>query len=142
MKTKRILVTGSRTWENHRRIREELFNAWRELSADGSEVILVSGAAKGADTMAERVWRGLGLIVERHPVEWRPHGIYNPQAGLVRNREMIALGADLCLAFIHHNSGGASHCARFAKLNGIPVRVFRDGELPKPVMAEGLEAGE
>lgn len=122
---KRLLITGSRTWTNQSVIRAALTDAWHELG--GGEVMLVSGAAKGADRMCEHVWREvLGLPVERHPVIWKPYGILNPQAGFARNLEMIQSGADLCIAFIKNNSNGASHCARYARLNGIPTEIWRE----------------
>jgi hypothetical protein len=54
----------------------------------------------------------------------REHGVYNPQAGLARNRLMVELGADICLAFVRNGSRGASHCAALAEEAGIPVRRY------------------
>jgi hypothetical protein len=118
----RILVTGSRTWTNGQIIRNALIGAWRELG----DSILVVGGAPGADIMAERIWKYAGLPVERYPADWRPYGIYNPQAGKVRNQQMVDLGADLCLAFILRRSSGATDCAEKAEAAGIPVRYFRE----------------
>jgi len=65
-----------------------------------------------------------GVAVEVHPAIWRPNGIYNPQAGFLRNRKMVELGADVCLAFIRNGSRGASHCAGLAEGAGIPTRRY------------------
>ena len=87
----------------------------------------MSGACPtGADFIAEQIARQYGITVERHPAQWRPYGIYNPQAGRYRNQVMVDLGADICLAFIRNNSRGASHCAQAAEDAGIPVRIYRD----------------
>jgi hypothetical protein len=121
---KRLLVTGSRTWTNEATIEDGLRTAWHELRDYGwHQVVLVHGACPdGADAIADKIWREHGLPVERHPAEWRPYGIYNPQAGKVRNKLMVDLGADLCLAFIHKDSAGATHCANTAEAAGIRVR--------------------
>lgn len=86
---------------------------------------LVHGDARNGDRDFARIAQRLyGWTPEPHPAIWRPNGVYNPQAGLVRNRKMVELGADLCLAFIKNGSRGASHCAGLAEEAGIPTRRF------------------
>jgi hypothetical protein len=142
----RVIVTGSRTWRAANVIREKL-EACLETSAHaGDELVVVHGDCRsGADTYAE-VWarwhqrRGHPVIPEAHPANWEgpcrdtcrpghrrpdPRGWdVCPQAGFTRNEEMVALGAELCLAFIADNSKGASHCARIAEEAGIHTLRF------------------
>ncbi|HEX5494188.1 MAG TPA: hypothetical protein VFX70_06390, partial [Mycobacteriales bacterium] len=47
-------------------------------------------------------------------------------AGPIRNARMVLDGADLCLAFIHNHSRGASGCADYAEQHGI--RTIRNTE--------------
>lgn len=125
----RILVTGSRDWEDRRAVLQALADLVIEAGylppVDGLEgVTLVHGACpSGADAMADEIgqeWKkNYGLAVEPHPAKWAELG---KRAGFVRNAEMVALGADVCLAFIKNNSKGASHTAALAEKAGIPVR--------------------
>jgi hypothetical protein len=129
----RVLVTGSRDWPAAGRIRSEL-SALADQHPEG--LIVIHGDARsGADRMASdwaRRERNAGRRVteETHPANWQRHGGHS---GLLRNAEMVALGADLCLAWIMpcvkpycrrpdpHGSHGATHCADLAEKAGIPV---------------------
>lgn len=115
----RILVTGSRTWDDSEAIDTAIQNAignkW------GPHTVVHGACPTGADEMADGWARYRGLEVERHPADWNQHG---KRAGFIRNAEMVALGADVCLAFIKDNSKGASMTARLAEEAGIPVRRF------------------
>lgn len=113
----RILVTGSRDWEDFGMIWSALNKVAEPFST------LVSGACPtGADRMAEE-WAECqpDVTVELHPAEWEKYG---RRAGFIRNDEMVKLGADVCLAFIRNGSKGASMTARIAEAAGIPVRRF------------------
>jgi len=112
---RRVLVTASRTWEDTSTIRRALAEQW----GDGTAVLVSGACPRGGDRIAEMIWRGWGGRVERHPADWRAHG---RGAGLRRNGEMVAAGADVCLAFIRDGSRGATHTARLAHEAGIPVQ--------------------
>jgi len=115
--TARVLVTGSRTWDDVWVIREALENAARLYG----DFILVSGACPtGADRIAENIWYELAGVdrVEQHPADWERYG---NRAGFLRNEEMVNLGADLCLAFVKNNSRGALMTINMAEKAGIPV---------------------
>lgn len=114
---KRLLVTGSRHGWDEERLRLALDRAWYELSEDDAEVVLVHGVAPGVDTQAAEYWISRGRLVETHPAAWREEG---PAAGPIRNSKMVALGADLCLAF--GDGKGTTDCARKAEAAGIPLR--------------------
>lgn len=132
----RILVTGSREWDDEDSIESALWNAWCDLgNPDCDRVTLVHGACPtGADSLAASIARKVGMNVEEHPADWSQ----GRKAGPERNAAMVALGADVCLAFIgdctsprchredRHPSHGASGCADLAEHAGIPtVRIVR-----------------
>lgn len=121
----RVLVTGSRTWTDKAVIHHALAMAWRLWDSVGT-LTIVHGGALGADAIANawgtyRKERGWLIDVECHPADWDGLG---KSAGPVRNQEMIGAGADLCLAFIHNKSRGASHCAAIARQAGINTIEF------------------
>jgi hypothetical protein len=110
----RVLVTGSRTWTDRAAIRDGLAAVW----GAGDRVLITGACPTGADALAEACWRAWGGQVETHPAAWDTHG---RAAGPRRNTEMVAVGAQVCVAFIRDNSRGASHLAGLAETAGIPV---------------------
>ncbi|WP_433520111.1 DUF2493 domain-containing protein (plasmid) [Nonomuraea sp. CA-143628] len=121
----RVLVTGSRRWDDEGVIHLAL----SELLFQHKTIVLVHGdCSRGADRIADQwaAFRNAGewtpVLVERHPADW--NGPAGRGAGYARNAEMIALGADLVLAFIVDASRGASHAADLAEKAGIPVRRY------------------
>lgn len=117
----RILITGSRHWSDHDLVRDNLATA---VFQNVPAVIVHGACPSGADAIAAwwvRQHRLIGLTEERHPADWKTHG---HSAGPIRNRHMVSLGADLCLAFIRDRSRGATGCADLAEAAGIPTRRF------------------
>ncbi len=108
----RILVTGSREWRDYETIR-------RALAKFPAGSVVVHGAATGADAMAHSAALGLGFTPEPHFPDYEKYPV--SKAPLRRNEEMVALGADICLAFPARNSRGTHHCAGRAKAAGIEV---------------------
>lgn len=115
----RVLVTGSRDWPDADMVEIGLLTATRA----GVDVTLVSGACPtGADAQAERFALAWGWTIERHPADWAQYG---PRAGYLRNADMVEAGADVCVAFIKHNSRGASMTLQLAQRAGIECQVYR-----------------
>lgn len=124
----RILVTGSREFDDYATVCTELGLVMRHLiAAEGPypAVTVVHGGARGADSLAERAARSFGMKTERHPADWNADG---KGAGFKRNAAMVALGADLVLAFYKQGAGnkGTDHCTKLAEKAGIPVRRITD----------------
>lgn len=92
--------------------------------------VLVHGDAQGIDRAAARHWQALNIkrpglrTLEPHPWDqkWKTFG---RGGGMVRNKYMVSLGANLCLAFIHDDSPGASQCSAEAEKAGIKVVYYR-----------------
>jgi uncharacterized phage-like protein YoqJ len=125
--TVRILITGSRTWDDPEFVDDAICDVIMSHYNE-TDFVVVHGTAKGADQMAgwavdrlQREWSsttGRTVREERHPANWNEDG---KRAGYLRNQEMVDAGADICLAFIHNDSKGATMCADLAEEAGIPV---------------------
>lgn len=151
MSAARVLITGSRSWTDKQTATDALNASLALLGASPSESVLVHGAAQGADLLLADAARGVGMAAEAHPAQWNIHTDTCPDwdrgnrtcklAGHRRNAEMIALGADICLAFPTHGihlapgedrkntSRGTWDCASKAKDAGLATLVIWDGML-------------
>lgn len=126
----RVLITGSRDWTDIGTLHAALNNTygtWKENSSDDPEFVVVHGAARGADTMADEWAHNLGCVESRvtrepYPADWERYG---RAAGHKRNQEMLDTSIDLVLAFPLGRSPGTRGCVRLAKKAGIPVKQFQ-----------------
>jgi len=114
---KRVLVCGSRDWQERSIIRAEL----GLLASKPNPPVIIHGAARGADTLAGQIAEGYGLTVERFPADWDTHG---KRAGILRNLAMLDTEPDLVLAFRKGESRGTQHTVSEAMRRGIPTRVY------------------
>lgn len=115
----RVLITGSRDWVAVRPI----FAALDRLHQHDPHLVIVHGAGSGADRIAKLWAIQQGVPYEPHPADW---GRYGKAAGPIRNQQMVALGADLCLAFPLPQSRGTYDCMRRAREAGIPVHDYSE----------------
>jgi len=128
-------VTGSRTWTDYDTLMRGMVVAIETLISrfpDDKTITLVTGRCpSGADKMAENfmerarkflLTKGITVIVEPHPANWAEYG---NRAGPIRNKEMVDLGADLCVAFFHGVAKGTTGCTDMAKRAGIEVLEYR-----------------
>jgi len=112
----RILITGSRTWTAVTTMRTELAR-WRQVYPDA--VLVTAPAAARTRSQPGSGWAA--PAGRTAPADWTRHG---RSAGFLRNRLMVDLGADVCLAFIRDHSRGAEHTAALAESAGSPPSAF------------------
>lgn len=125
--TFRVLVTGARsiTEGGHALIRAKLRVATSVAAITHVPIVVVQGECPygGVDrAAAEWALNSAPLAVnEPHPADRYTLGA---KAGPMRNAEMVAAGADICLAFPDSASRGTWDCIRKAADAGIPVRIY------------------
>jgi len=113
--TLKVLVCGSRDWEDYDTVLER-------LKSLPTGIAIIEGAAKGADTMAKTAAQELGLSVIEVPADWKRYG---RAAGPIRNKEMLDLEPALVIAF-HKDitaSKGTANCVEEARKRDIPVEI-------------------
>ena len=121
----RLLICGDRNWTDGEMVRRELATV---LARVGDEITVVSGTARGADTLGEVAAAEHPLVtIERYPARW---DLYGRAAGPKRNQEMLDSGLDYVLAF-HDDlmvSKGTRHMVTIARATGVPAEVLRHGD--------------
>lgn len=112
----RILICGSRNWKDESAIRILLENM-------PSNTVVIHGACRGADMIADRLARRMGFKVEVYPADWDR---YPKAAGPIRNIRMLTHGKpDRVYAFTDNLSAskGTSHMVEIARKAGVWVGV-------------------
>jgi hypothetical protein len=80
---------------------------------------IISGGAKGADSLARQYAEMLNIPIVEHLPEYAKHG---RRAPLVRN-ELIIQGSDQVIAFWDGKSTGTMHSIGLAKKHNKPFRI-------------------
>ena len=81
--------------------------------------IIISGGARGADTLGEYWATQHGVPIERFPADWEKHG---KSAGFIRNREM-AHHAEALIALWDGRSRGTRNMIDVANFRNLKVYV-------------------
>lgn len=109
------MVCGGRDFTNYFVVKNVLDRC--KLKKD---TVIISGNAKGADTMGERYARENGLQLEIYPANWSKYG---KSAGPIRNQEMCNV-CDCVIAFWDGMSRGTKNMIDISKEAGHLVFVF------------------
>ena len=115
----RVIIAGSRTFQDYELLKKEC-DDFLKNKCQTHEIIIVSGAAQGADRLGERYARERGYTIDSHPADWNTHG---KAAGPIRNAQM-ANSADALIAFWNGKSHGTKSMINIAKTKGLYVRVI------------------
>ena len=114
----RVIIAGGRDFGDYELLYRKLDTY---LGNKMPNVQIVSGLARGADTLGLRYAQDHNLDTARFPAEWDRWG---RGAGYIRNREM-ADNADALIAFWDGRSKGTKHMIDLAVEKGLLVKVVR-----------------
>lgn len=111
-----VMIGGSRNFNDYDYLKRniEMYNISK----------IISGGAKGADTLAEQYAKENNIPFECYPAEWNKYG---KKAGIIRNKIMIDK-ADFCVFFWDGKSPGTKFSIEYAKKKGKKYIVFRYNE--------------
>lgn len=112
----KIIVAGSRNYSDKDFIYERLDWVIQRIK-NTHEVTIISGCARGVDSIAISYAQDRGYLLERFPANWAEYG---KRAGYIRNAEMADV-ADGLVAFNKNNSKGASMMISLAQKKGLKV---------------------
>jgi hypothetical protein len=119
--TYRVLITGSRSWDDAETIENALIDVFKKSRCALPDITVVHGTAPGADELAGMIADWLGMTVEEHPADWERWG---RRAGFLRNKEMVDAGANVCLAFWDGVSKGTEMTMKLAMKAGIDLTMY------------------
>ena len=117
-KTVRLIVAGSRTVTDRAYVFAELDRMTENLLTPRNRVSIISGDARGADTLGREWAESKGLPVEHFPALWDQYG---KRAGMIRNKVMANHGTHL-IAFWDGISPGTRQMIDVAKTFGLQYR--------------------
>jgi ABC-type sugar transport system substrate-binding protein len=112
----KVGIVGSRGFDDYPTMERILLETINPM-----EDSIVSGGAKGADTLAKRFADENEIYIKEFPAEWNVHGKY---AGLYRNDDIVAQ-SDYIIAFWDGKSKGTKDTIDKARDKGIVVMVFQ-----------------
>ena len=119
----KVVIAGSRGFSNYKLLKETCDKYLREKKKTHN-VIVVSGHARGADSLGEKYASDEDLDLEIYPADWKKYG---KSAGFRRNEQMADI-ADAVIAFWNGESHGTKHMIDIAEEKGLNVKVVNYGK--------------
>lgn len=123
----KVIVAGCRDFTDYELLKQKSDKILAGKSKT-SQIVIVSGTARGADRLGERYARERGFQVERYPADWDADG---KSAGPIRNAKM-AENADALIAFWNgqvNHSGTYNMIDTAMKREGMLVRIVNYREI-------------
>ncbi len=113
----RLLIAGSRDFND--------YNLLKQYIKPDKVSTIISGCARGADTLAIQYAKEFNIPVEKYPAEWDKYG---KSAGYRRNKIMVDR-ATAIIVFWDGESRGTKHTIDLAQANNKLLKVVKYKEV-------------
>jgi hypothetical protein len=134
MKEIRIIIAGSRTFDDYKKLKTESFRIIRDLAQkltgkstiDKKLLTIISGMADGADQLGVKFATEFELKLKEYPANWDRYG---RRAGYMRNVDMAKFATEegvdgVLIAFWDGQSKGTKHMIDTARKMNIETYVI------------------
>lgn len=113
----KVIIAGTRDFSDYSLVKDKL----DLLKSSVGQFEVVSGGARGADSLGERYANENDLSLKIFPAEWDKYG---KSAGYRRNEQM-AQYADACIVFWDGESKGTEHMINLAREYGLKLSIVK-----------------
>jgi hypothetical protein len=117
----RLIIAGGRDFNNFKLLSKETLEFIGDNTPENTTII--SGLAKGADTLGCEFARKYGFELRGFAAEWNKFG---RSAGIMRNK-LMAKNADSLIAFWDGKSKGTMHMIDYAYSLNLNIKVVHYG---------------
>ena len=114
----KLIIAGGRDYDNYNEL-ERVTDYMLSNLITTHKIVIVSGGARGADSLAVQYAQIRGYELITMPADWETHG---RSAGYIRNAQMAEVATHL-LAFWDGKSRGTKHMVDIAHSMKIKVHV-------------------
>lgn len=116
----KLIIAGSRGFNDYTLLESEVHKFLSGKTIGETEI--VSGTARGADQLGEKLAKEYDLKLTKMPADWDTFG---KSAGYRRNAEM-AKYADGCIVFMEKGgTKGSQHMINLAEREGLELKVVK-----------------
>lgn len=118
----KVIIAGGRDFTDYEYMSKVLSKLLFNSSPfDGDSITIISGMAKGADTLAIQYADEHQMTKILFPTNWKKYPII---AGFLRNEDMLKIATHV-IAFWGGKSSGTKHMIDIAEEKGIPVWIYK-----------------
>jgi hypothetical protein len=122
----KIIIAGGRDFNDYELLKSTMKNFLSSFMTvlEPDEIEIVSGHARGADSLGEKFSNEFGCKLKIFPADWN---FFGKSAGIIRNKEMLAYAKidddSVLIAFWDGKSRGTKNMIDISKNAGLKVVV-------------------